>query len=95
MKTAIAKMFMKMDGIRNPKMTETYKADVEEMLTGIQNHIINPFLQIVKWTAVAFVIVNLLMLIFGQSRFFEDWSVLDRLRYEWKHIRRLIDWHIL
>ena len=95
MKTAIAKMFMKMDGIRNPKMTETYKADVEEMLTGIQNHIINPFLLMVKWTVVAFVIVNLLMLIFGQSRFFEDWSVLDRLRYEWKHIRRLIDWHIL
>ena len=95
MKTAIAKMFMKMDGIRNPKMTETYKADVEEMLTAIQNHIINPFLLMVKWTVVAFVIVNLLMLIFGQSRFFEDWSVLDRLRYEWKHIRRLIDWHIL
>lgn len=44
------------------------KADVEEMLTGIRNHIINPFIRIVKWTAVAFVIVNLLMLIFGESR---------------------------
>ena len=45
MKAAIAKMFARIDGVKNPKIAEAYKADVEEMLTGIRNHIINPFLR--------------------------------------------------
>ena len=95
MKAAIAKMFARIDGVKNPKIAEAYETDVEDLLTGIRQHIINPFLRAVKWIAVALVVVNLMMLNFGESRFIDDWSALDRLRYEWKHIRRLIDWHIL
>ena len=99
MKAAIARMFMNMDGIKNPKMrdrlTEVYEDGVSDLMHGLWNHIIKPALRIVKWTAIAFVIVNLLMLIFGESRFIDDWSVLDRLRWEWKALRWLIDRQIL
>ena len=99
MKAAIARMFMKMDGIQNPKMRdrmrEMYENDVSDLITGTWNHIIKPVLRIAKWTAVILVAVNLLMLIFGESRLIADWSAMDRLRYEWQQLRRLIDWHIL
>ena len=99
MKTAIAKMFMNIDGIKNPKMrdrlAEVYEDGVSDLFTGVWNHIIKPALRIAKWTVIAFVAVNLLMLVFGESRFIDDWSVLDRLRYEWKALRWLIDRQIL
>ena len=99
MKAVIAAMFMNRDGIKNPKMRErmrdVYEDGVDDLLHGIWNHIIKPALRVAKWTAVAFVIVNLLMLVFGESRLCDDWSVLDRLRYEWQQLRRQIDWHIL
>ena len=87
MKAMIAKM-LRVDA-------DLFDQDIEDLLTGIRTHIINPFLRAMKWIAVIFVIVNLLMLIFGESRFIEDWSAIDRLRYEWKQLRRQIDWHIL
>ena len=99
MKAALAKMFMNLDGIKNPKMrdrmSEVYEDGVSDLMHGAWNHIIKPALRIAKWTVIAFVAVNLLMLVFGESRFIDDWSVLDRLRYEWKRLRLLIDWHIL
>ena len=95
MKAAIARMFMKIDKVNNPKMIENYKEHVDEMLNGAWNHIIKPALRIAKWTVIAFVAVNLLMLVFGESRFIDDWSVMDRLRYEWKALRWLIDRQIL
>lgn len=95
MRTFVAKLFAKRDGVSNPKMIESYQADVEDLFTGIRTHIINPLIRIAKWIAVIFVIVNLLMLVFGESRLIDDWSVMDRLRHEWKMIRLHIDWHIL
>ena len=95
MKTAIAKMFMKIDGIKNPKQIENYEDLAAEAIDGIRQHIIKPCLKAMKWITIAFVIVNLLMLVFGESRSIEDWSALDRLRYEWHQLRRMIDWHIL
>ena len=95
MRTFVAKLFAKRDGVTNPKMIESYQADVEDLFTGIRTHIIKPVFRFVKWTLIALIVVNLLMLIFGESRLIDDWSVMDRLRHEWKMIRLHIDWHIL
>ena len=67
MKTFVAKIFAKRDGVANPKMIETYQADGDDLITGIRTHIINPLIRVAKWIAVIVVAVNLLMLIFGGS----------------------------
>ena len=95
MRTFVAKMFAKRDGVANPKMIETYQADVDDLITGFRTHIINPLIRFAKWTFIALIAVNLMMLIFGDSRFIDDFSMMDRLRYEWQQLKRQIDWHIL
>ena len=83
MRTLAAKMFRV-----NPI---TFAEDIDDLLNGLKRRIF----RFGKWITLIVVVVNALMLIFGESRFIDDWSVLDRLRYEWKHLRRLIDWNIL
>ena len=83
MRTLVAKMFRV-----NPI---TFAEDIDDLLNGLKLRIF----RFGKWITLIVVVVNALMLILGESRFIEDWSVLDRLRYEWKAVRWWIEREII